>query len=519
MLAMGLSPLVGTAESSASARTAVARNAFHLVLGQVATTTLAMVFSAVVGRTLGPRDYGIYFLISSFATFAYVLVDWGQLFCVIREVARTPERSGALVGSALSLRIAGALVVTLPAGLLTWALGYDTRTCWFTVAYLLATLPFVLAQTYCYAFRGRDRMDLEAATSVANKGVGLALAVSALALGTGLGGVVFSQALAGGAALLVATRLYRRVATGPVRFGRGTARELVAAGTAIVGMNVAVFFQPWLDAIILSKLVPADAIGWFGAAKTIMGTLIAPAVIIGAAAYPRLSRTATSPPEFTAELQAMLRPGLWLGALAAVGTYLFADAAVALVYGHQQFGQAGVILKVFGPGLFLLFIDVMFGNALTALGRAGSFSAVKVASIAVSTGLDLLLIPWFQGRFGNGGIGAVVAGILSEFVVFGGAVWLMPRGSIGTGVFIEVGRALACFAATALLLRVMLPLPLFLGIPMCVAVYAICSLAVGLLRRRDLDLLQSALRKGRPPAARVAAPEPAADDPVRGATR
>jgi O-antigen/teichoic acid export membrane protein len=55
----------------------IARNAFHLVLGQVATTALAIVFSAVLGRSLGARDFGLYFLISSFSAFGYVLVDWG----------------------------------------------------------------------------------------------------------------------------------------------------------------------------------------------------------------------------------------------------------------------------------------------------------------------------------------------------------------------------------------------------------------------------------------------------------
>src|SRR5437879_5074592 len=114
----------------------IARNAFHLVLGQVATTALAIVFSAALGRSLGARDFGLYFLITSFATFAYVLVDWGQVFYVIREVARSPERGSGLLGTALVLRAAGAVLVAIPTGLLAWALRYDARTCWFPVAFI-----------------------------------------------------------------------------------------------------------------------------------------------------------------------------------------------------------------------------------------------------------------------------------------------------------------------------------------------------------------------------------------------
>ena len=502
---MGEADAMAFETRQAAPRASMAKNAFHLVLGQVATTALAIVFSAALGRTLGAGDFGLYFLISSFATFAYVVVDWGQQFYVIREVARTPDRGGDLLGSALVLRAAFGALAAIPAGLLTWALGYDARTCWFTVAFMLVLLPFFLSQTCSFIFRGRDRMELDAATSVVNKSVGLVLALAALAMGTGLGGVVFAQALGGGAALFIAARLYRRVASGPVRFSQKTARELLAGGTGIVGMMVTVQVQPYLDAIIISKLVPAEVMGWFGAAKNIMGTLVAPALIISTAAYPRLSRTTSSVPVFKTEFQSCLRPILLLGALAGVGTFLFADGAIALVYGHRHFGPAGIVLKVFGPGLFLLFVDVLFGNALTAMGRAGAFSGVKVVSIAVSTGLDLLLIPWFQGRYGNGGIGAVVAFILSEFVVFAGALFLMRRGSLGRGVLLDTIRALAAVAVTALVVESLPALPLFVGIAVCIACFALCALAVGLLRRRDIETMGSLLRKQKPSAAVPAA--------------
>src|SRR6267142_2581081 len=110
-------------EAPGSGPATIARNALHLVLGQVATTALAIVFSAALGRSLGARDFGLYFLITSFANFAYVLVDWGQIFYVIREVARSPERGNGLLGTALSLRVAGAVLVSIPTGLVAWTPG------------------------------------------------------------------------------------------------------------------------------------------------------------------------------------------------------------------------------------------------------------------------------------------------------------------------------------------------------------------------------------------------------------
>src|SRR5678816_2252636 len=40
----------------------LARNALHLVTGQVLTMVLGVVFSAALGRTLGAGDFGLYFV-------------------------------------------------------------------------------------------------------------------------------------------------------------------------------------------------------------------------------------------------------------------------------------------------------------------------------------------------------------------------------------------------------------------------------------------------------------------------
>ena len=70
----------------------------------------------------------------------------------------SPLRSGELLGTALALRAALAIVVTIPAGLIAWALGYGARTTWLSVFLILAALPLSLAQGYGMVFRARDQM-------------------------------------------------------------------------------------------------------------------------------------------------------------------------------------------------------------------------------------------------------------------------------------------------------------------------------------------------------------------------
>jgi O-antigen/teichoic acid export membrane protein len=483
-----------SAEAERAGNARVAHNAFFLVLGQGATTALAIVYNGSLGRLLGANEFGLFFLLSSFAAFAYVLVDWGQQLYVIRAVAQSPQRSGDLLGTGIVLRVVGTLLACVPAGVAAWALGYGRRTEWLIVAFIAASLPFWLGQLYGIVFRGRDRMGLDATVAVVNKSVALLLALIALYLGFGLGGVIIAQGCAGIVALLVAVGLYRRVTSAPVRFSRTTAREMLTGGSAIAAMFLAVYAQSYIEAVLLSKLVPLDVVGWYAAAKTIMGTLYAPAGILISAFFPRLSRAADNPTEFAREARKALRAMLWLGGLAGVGTYLFADTAISLIYGSLHFGPAADILRVFGPGLFLLFIGVYFGYAMTALGREREFTVIKVCSVVVSTLLALFLIPYFQRRSGNGGVGAVLAFVLSELVIFVGSLFIMPRGTLGSAVFVDGTRALTAAGLTAAFFYVVPPMPFWLGIPVCVFGFAGLSWAVGLVRRADIDLLAAMVR-------------------------
>ncbi len=468
---------------------ALARNALNLVLGQVSTMVLGILFSAALGRTLGAGDFGLYFIISSFSAFALVVVDWGQQYFGIREVARSPERGGELLGTGLVVRAIGTALVCVPTGLSAWALGYDRRSIWFAVAFVALNLPFFLAQNFGVVFRGRDRMGLDAAVAVTNRATGLVLALVALGAGLGLGGVVVAQGVAGVAALAIAFRLYRRVAIGPLQVSWPTAKEILAGGTAIMTMTLTANVQPYIDAVLLSKLVPKEAVGWYGAAKSIMGTLLAPSLILGAAAFPRLSRAARDVAAFRHEMSVAQRPMIWLGGLAGVGTWLFADVAIRVVYGHRAFGPAGIILSVFGLGLFLVFIDVLLGTALTALGRSTAFAMAKIGNVVLGTVLEIWLIRHFQATTGNGGLGVVVSFAVCEVLLFSAVLLLMPRGTVGARILTDAARAVASAVATALALRLVPSLSPWLGIPLCVLVYTAATLGFGLLHTEDLRML------------------------------
>jgi O-antigen/teichoic acid export membrane protein len=474
---------------------AIARNAFHLMLGQVATTVLSVGLNAVLGRSLGAADFGLFYLLTSMVTFAYVFVDWGQGVYLIREVARHPSRSGELLGTSLAVRGAGAALVWGLTLLVVRVLGYDARTRHLSMVMMVTSLPLFLAQACAQTFRGHERMDYEAALTVVGKALTLAAIVPALFFGGRLPAVILAQGMAGLAALAVAALLLGRLRLPPLRVSPTTGRELLVGGTPFVALILAITVQAYIDAVVLSKMAPATAVGWFGAAKNIMNALITPASILGAASFPRLSRAAADPGALKREVHSALRPLLGLGALGTVGTYLFAEAAIGLVYGLERFSPAVAILHVFSPVILLLFLDVLLGNAIVAVGRPRQLATAKAAAIVLCTALDIVLVPFCQERFGNGGLGLVIAFAAGELFMVGAALLLIPRGTLERGVFVDMGRAVLAGALTALLIKLLPPMPPFLAMAACVATFLFLAMAVGLMDRGDLALLKSMLSR------------------------
>lgn len=480
---------------SRAQRNVVARNAFYLLLGQIVSTALAIGLNAALGRSLGPADFGEYFVLTSMSTFAYVLVDWGQSAVLVREAASQLEFIGSLLGSVLASRVTAAAAVMVFTTCFARLAGYEPRIQMLVILAIGCAIPLALSQPYGYVFRALDRMDLDVLLAVCAKVLTVVATLAALSLEKRLESVFLAQLVGGGGALALATILWRRLALQTLRPSWAVVRDLWAQGTPLIFFIGAVAVQPYIDAIVLSKLAPAAVVGYYGAARNIVGLLIAPAAILVTAAFPQMCRAAHHPAELHGLVRMALRPILLLGALASVGCYLFANFAVDLIYGASHFGPSAEVVQFYGPVFFVLFFNMLLGIVVVATRRTREMAIAKFANILASTILALLLVPAFQTHWGNGGLGLVVAigaGELLMLIIF---VAVLPRGMLDGMTLLDATRALSASFATFALFWLLPPLSPWLGIPMCVIIYGLLSLTVGLVTRADLIELSNMLRR------------------------
>jgi O-antigen/teichoic acid export membrane protein len=470
------------------------RNLIHLGLGQVTTTILTIVLSATMARMLGPSDFGLWFLVTTIATFAYVIVEWGHGPYIIRETARHPERAGELLGSAFALRSAAVLIVGALSVTATWLLGYDVRTRVLSGLLIVAMLPQFLGLSYGWVFRAHERMDRDAMLNVVLKLATLVGSIICLTLGGGLLVLAFVWCLAGCLTLVTGIIVYRRMHLPAFSVSSRTMRELVHDGAALFSMQVAVSVEPYINANILFNVATAAVVGWYGAAWNIAGTLIAPATILGTSMYPRLSMVAGDPAEFKRVFDVSFRPLFLLAVLGCVGTFLFADVAIGLIYSLQKFGPAADTLRAYAPALLLIYVDFFLGTVILALGKARPLAGIKVVAVALTTGLVFVLVPLAQARLGNGGIGVMSSIAIGEVVMLL-PICLLLRGVIDRHTVADVIRSLFAGACTIFAIRLLPDMTAFLAIPLCVMLFGGLSLAVGAVKRTDIQMLLGSFRK------------------------
>ena len=474
----------------------VIRNVVSLIAGQIATAAVSFGVTAMLARHLGANDYGVFYLAATLVQVAFVLVDFGQEYYVVGSIAKDRARTATLFGTGLVLRLVGAVALyPLLVGLAT-LLRYSEVTSAAISLTIVFCLVGALGDGVTVMLRGLERMDLEASLRVLAKAlVGAAIALAVLADG-GLIAVLIAQVFGAVAAAVLYGIALRRVKVARLQFDVSAAMAILAGGLPFVVWAIVVNAQPAIDAVLLSMLAPASVLGWYAASWKLTGILIFPATMMAAALYPTLSRLhAQRSARYGDLMNAALRAAVLVGVLSAAGTYLFADTAVAVIYGPVAFEPAADNLRMLAMYLLLVFVNITLGAAIMAAGAQIRWIIAKLLSVGLATALALALVPLTQGRIGNGGLGCAIATAAAEVLMLIAAIRLVPgdRMQVVRGLAMNVGRGIVgavAMAASGMLLN----LGPIARIVTAVLAYVASIGLLGGIGRQELSLLIGMVR-------------------------
>jgi O-antigen/teichoic acid export membrane protein len=474
-------------------RALVFRNAFFLVGAQAASMPLSLLVNVLIARRLGAEEFGYFFLASTLVTFGFLLVDWGQTGTLPAWVARDRSRAGEFLASGLAWRMATAPLVYVLLVMACRALGYPGEV-QIALALLALNATVMSAGSACQdVVRGFERTDIAAYSMVGSQLLIVLFLVPVLAFGGRLPSVLVAFTLAGLFVLVFVARKLGSVGIGRLAIRRDLVRSMLVQGWPFMFFAFTMALQPNIDAVFLSKLAPPEVVGWHAAARKLLGALVFPASAIVTALYPTLCRLHGEDAEtFRRMTTGALRASTAVAVPLAVGTASYADAAIRM-FSREAFGPASDNLRLLAPFIVLVYVSMPLGSSLMAAGRQREWAVVQMLCVAVSLVLDPLLVPWFQERFGNGGLGICVATLVSEVLMVAGGVVLVSRGIVTRALVLPLARALlagAVMAATAWLLRGVTP---FAAAPAALAGYGATFWVLGGRDAGEVRLLRDAV--------------------------
>jgi O-antigen/teichoic acid export membrane protein len=463
------SPLVDAA--APNPRRTVLRNTIFLSIGQIIGVPLSMLANAAEARYLGPAAFGSMYLGTTFNSFGFLVVEWGQGGVLPALVAADRAQAGSLLGTTVLWRLLAAAAMYPVLIILCHTLGYG-----YDVGVVISLLFIgytVSAVTNAgqWTMVGFERAEVGAYRQILEQTAVLAIVVPILILGGRL-----HAALVGHAIVTVLMLVYVFYALRTVQIPRFSAdvptlRAILNRGTPFVFMSLAITLQPAIDATLMSKLASVEVVGWHSAARRLIGFLIFPASALIGALYPTLCRLhATDFDAFKRTTSVALRGTSLLVIPVALGCLLYPDIGIAF-YDRRLFLQAEDNVRVLSVFVFLLYFTMPLGISILAAGKQRAWTFVQSSCVVVSLALDPLLVPFFQRRMGNGGLGVCIASVVSEVIVLICGVWLAPRGLFDRRFWRSLGPPLASGVAMAVAARLLHTVNSFVAAPVAVAVY------------------------------------------------
>lgn len=468
----------------------IAKNASVLLGAQIIMWLLTMAMTIVLPRYLGAAGVGKMQFATSLWMVIGVIAAFGIDTLLTKEIARDPARTPVLFSSALVLRCILYAIgyVVLVAMLRYFAYPADTIdiVCLVGVANLIRQLIAMTQAT----LQGLERMELFSFGEILSNALYTMIGILLLFNGWGLYAIVGLLIVTVTINLLLQLYFLHRIYPLRPNFAWQNIKGLLQAGWPYLLSSFFLAAYMQMDIIIISALVDEQTIGWYSAAYRLFGTFLFIPTVYIMAAFPVFSRMFVDDRSGLQRLISKSFDTLFLLSVPlGFGMTIIANPLVALIFG-PEFANSGPILAVLGIVLILTYQNILIGHFLISMDRQNAWTIVMALATFATIPLDLVLIPWCEAHFANGGLGGAIAFAVTELGMLLVGLKLLPAGALTRT---NLWTTIRVLMAGGLMMAVVWQFEhLFIAIPILLGVitYTALVFALRIIPKEDFALLQ-----------------------------
>ncbi len=411
------------------------KNFLSLAGAEIAAKLLTFAAFAYLARVAGPDGFGYIEFAAAAVMCAGLIVEQGFNPFGAREIAKTPERTEALVSEIVLVRML--LAIGLYVALLAFALAVgraavQTR---LLLVYGLSLLAMPLFLQW--VFQGHDRMQTVAAIQLVRQ---LVFAVVVFALvrdASQIWMVGLAETFGATSAAMIGFWLYRRQLNGTLTLRWRFSSQLLREG-ATIGLGQIFWVVKMSGAtLILGLIASAEEVGYFGGAMRILMALHTFVWLYFFNLLPSLSRAWVAGDGSFAALIGRSMRWVLLAVVVGAGAWIAAAPMVVRVVYGDKFASAGVALQWFAGVCAVAAISGHYRFGLIAAGH----QTAEMATALIGAVAAIILIPV---GYSTSGVGGAAAGLFVAEVLIAVSAWWFARRrfSLASGVNLP-GRELS----------------------------------------------------------------------------
>lgn len=350
-------------------------------LGSLAALVFGVATSILLPRILGPEARGEYGLAVQLAGLVLAVAQWGIPEVLLQLMAERRGDPGALIGTALTLGIAGAAVIALILGLASPLFadnllrGIHPVLLWLTLGGSLASLVALLARRFLQL---GGRLDLYNGLDIGRTAlfvvlvVGGGIVVPRQALGPTVAWAVSELALAC-VAILLLRRLFRPSADDGWRADRHLAALLVRSGAPIQIGLIGMYVGSRGGIFVLNANLDVAAVGIYSVALAAASLVLQISMALRTTLQPRLVAVMDDRDSAAVTARVTRHGVLWM-VLIACGLALGSPLA-GFVFG-SEFTAVSPALVLMLPGMVAYGVWQLVAGYLLRVGRRGLLAIV-----------------------------------------------------------------------------------------------------------------------------------------------
>jgi O-antigen/teichoic acid export membrane protein len=467
----------------------ITRNTGVLLIAQVISIALSLVFFILLARRLGSTSLGEYTFAFDIAGVFLIFSDLGLATLIVKEVAKDKKKAQEYLSGIFSLKLFATSIFAAASVLYVAITAASAETVLIFSIVMLGSFFNSLTEPFKNIFLAYEKHQYYAAITLFERVLSVGLGLFLLFTGKGLVQILWAFAFSYFLTFIVSCLLAWAKIT---RFSVST--------NFIAIMSFLKSSWPFLLSFLFMSIYYATGtamltwmtnyaiVGWYGASYRLVNNLSFIPLIVVTALFPTMAKFHIEDKKM---LQVLYQKAFnYLAIIAiplAIGVTLLAGKIVMTIYGPQYVHSIPVLRLLIWAEVFIFFNYVM-GYLLNATDKQLWFTITTGAYLILNAALNFFLIPLFQQ---NAAAATSIAAQLFGFVLL---FYYCSRSGYSLNLIKLLWKPLFASAAMAIVIGVLFSLNLFAVIIAGAAAYIAVMFLIRGIGKEELTLVRKVLR-------------------------